>query len=244
MSDMLFIYRWGVEDVSNEGQVTGLKGSRGEKRLIPADWPLEPLCCRERRKGQEEWRETRYSEKKTQMEGGGTSSRVNQNQNREQTYGLSRMTWQRRMDSKVKREGRDVNAASAMVDGVWAQRRLETAAAFFHDAAVFQLHSHGEQRALCPAWLLCSSLITALKKDPASFHNCNHAVLAVQVVLLKHKAEHKHMSLGLKDQLPLSLSLSYYSQTTYAEHLYALLKAGLIWANSFTTWVQMLQQKS
>lgn len=49
MSDMVFIYRWGVEDVSNEGQVTGLKGSRGEKRLIPADWPLEPLCCRERR---------------------------------------------------------------------------------------------------------------------------------------------------------------------------------------------------
>lgn len=137
MSDMLFIYRWGVEDVSNEGQVTGLKGSRGEKRLIPADWPLEPLCCRERRKGQEEWRETRYSEKKTQMEGGGTSSRVNQNQNREQTYGLSRMTRQRRMDSKVKREGRDVNAASAMVDGVWAQRRLETAAAFFSWCSCF-----------------------------------------------------------------------------------------------------------
>lgn len=37
--------------MSNEGQVTGLKGSRGEKRLIPADGPLEPLCCRERRKG-------------------------------------------------------------------------------------------------------------------------------------------------------------------------------------------------
>lgn len=48
------------------------------------------------------------------MEGGGTSSRVN----REQTYGLRRMTRQRRMDSKVKREGRDVNADSAMVDGV------------------------------------------------------------------------------------------------------------------------------
>lgn len=63
---------------------------------------------------------------KTQMEGGGTSSRVN----REQTYGLSRMTRQR-MDSKVKREGRAVNADSVMVDGEGAQRRLETAAAFF-----------------------------------------------------------------------------------------------------------------
>lgn len=118
MSDMVFIYRWGVEDVSNEGQVKGLKGSRGEKRLIPADWPLEPLCCRERRKGREEWRETRYSEKKTQMEGGGTSSRMN----REQTYGPSRTTEKDGLEGEKRGKG----CKCRQRDGGWSVSTAQT----------------------------------------------------------------------------------------------------------------------